>query len=135
MCHSHAIEFTVDPSLRIQFSRLIPQDHLRGVRDVGVDMINMKTDSIVTSGVECPLLPQGVGLIPLGNKTTDASTVLGEELRSTPGNQALMRDPLSCKVWSTGTELTEKAMTEMCPPAAEFMFQDQSVLAEPSEPQ
>ena len=104
------------------------------MRDVGVDVINMMTDSIAMIGVECPLLPQGVGLTPLGSKITDASTVLGEELRSTPGNQALMRDPLSCKVWSTGTELTEKAMTEMCPPAAEFTSQDQSVLAEPSGP-
>ena len=101
---------------------------------MGVGVIHMMTDSIAMIGVECPLLPQGVGLMPLGNKMTDASTVLGEELRSTPGNQALMRDPLSCKVWLTGTELTEKATTEMCPPAAEFMFQDQSVSAEPSEP-
>ena len=108
---------------------------------MGTGMINtgtvssMITDSIAMIGVECPLLPQGVGLTPLGNKMTDASTVLGEELRSTPGNQALMRDPLSCKVWSTGTELTENAMTKMRPPAAEFMSQDQSVLAEPSGPQ
>ena len=42
-----------------------------------VDVISMMTDSIAMIGVECPLLPQGVGLIPLGNKTTDASTVLG----------------------------------------------------------
>ena len=85
-------------------------------------------------GVECPLLPQGVGLTPLGSKMTDAKTVLGEEFQSTPGNQALMRDLLSFKVWSTGTELTERAMIEMYPPVAEFMFQDQSVLAEPSKP-
>ena len=101
--------------------------------DVGVDVIHMMTDSIMMIGIECPPLPQEVGLTSLGNKTTDASTVLAEELRSTPGNQALMRDPLSCKVWSTGTELNMKAMTEMRPPAAGFMFQDQSVLAEPSE--
>ena len=97
-------------------------------------MSRMITESIATIDIECPLLPQGVGLTPLDYKMTDASTVLGEELQSTPGNQALMRDPLSCKVWSTGTELTEKAMTDMCPPAAEFMSQDQSALAEPSGP-
>ena len=73
--------------------------------------------------------------MPLDSKKTDASTVLGEEFQSTPGNQALMRDPLSFKVWSTGTELTERAMIEMFLPAAEFMSRDQSVSTEPSEPQ
>ena len=92
-------------------------------------MINL----IVMTGVECPLLPREVGLTPMGSKMIGASSVLSGELRSTPENQALMRDPSSFKVWSTGTELTEKAMTEMRPPAAGFMFQDQSVLAEPSE--
>ena len=72
--------------------------------------------------------------MPLDSKKTDASTVLGEGFQSTPENQALMRDPLSFKVWSTGTELTEKAMTQMRPLAAEFTSQDQSVLAEPSGP-
>ena len=104
------------------------------MRDVGVDVIDMMTDSTAMIGVECPLLPQGVGLTPLGNKMTNANTVLGEGFQSTPENQALTRGPLSCKVWSTGTELTEKGMTEMRPPAAEFMSQEQSVLAEPSEP-
>ena len=105
------------------------------MRDMGVNVIHMMTDSIAMIDVECPPLPQEVGLTSLGNKMTDASTVLAEELRSTPGNQALMRDPLSCKVWSTGTELTVKAMTETRPTVAGFMFQDQSVLAEPSGPQ
>ena len=68
------------------------------------------------------------------SKMTHVSIVLGEEFQSTPENQALMRDPLSFEVWSIRIELTEKAMTEMCPPAAEFMSQDQSVLAEPSGP-
>ena len=95
---------------------------------------SMITDSIAMIDVECPPLPQGVDRTRLDNRMIDASTVLGEGFQSTPGNQALMRDPLSFKVWSTGTELTEKAMTEMCPPAAEFMSQDQSVLAEPSGP-
>ena len=85
-------------------------------------MSSMITDSIATIDVECPLLPQGVGLTPLGNKMTDASTVLGEELRSTPGNQALTHGPSSCKVWSIGTELIEVATTEMRPLAAESMF-------------
>ena len=97
-------------------------------------MISMMTDSIMIIDVGYPLLPQGVGLTPLGSKMTDAITVLGEGFQSTPENQALTRDPLSCKVWSTGTELTEKAMTETRPPVAGFMFQDQSVLAEPSGP-
>ena len=81
-------------------------------------MSGMITESIATIDVECPLLPQGVDHTLLGSRTTDAKTVLGGEFQSTPGNQALMRDLLSFKVWSTGTELTEKVMTEMYPPAA-----------------
>ena len=97
--------------------------------------ITMMIDLIMMTGIECSLLPRGVGLTPIGSKMTDASSVLGGEPRSTPESQALMRDPSSCKVWSTGTELIEVAMTEMCPQAAESMFQVQNVLAEPSEPQ
>ena len=85
---------------------------------------SMIIDSIVMIDVECPPLPQGVDRTRLDNRMTDASTVLGEGFQSTPENQALMRDPLSFKVWSVGTELTEKAMTEMWPPAAEFTSQD-----------
>ena len=95
---------------------------------------SMITDSIVMINVECPPLPQGVDRTRLYNRMIDAITVLGEGFQSTPGNQALMRDPLSFKVWSTGTELTEKVMTEMYPPAAEYTSQDQSVSAEPSGP-
>ena len=95
----------------------------------------MMIDLIVTIGVECPLLPREVGLTPIDSKMTGASSVLGGELRSTPENQALTQDPSSCKVWSTGTELIEKATREMRPPAAESMSQDQNVLAERSEPQ
>ena len=95
----------------------------------------MKADLIVMIGVECPLLPREVGLTPIGSKMTGASSVLGGELRSIPENQALTRDPSSCKVWSTRIELIEVAMTEMFPLAAEYMFQAQNALAEPSEPQ
>ena len=68
------------------------------MKDVGVDVISMMTDSIMIIDVGYPLLPQGVGLTPLGSKMTDASTVLGEGFQSTPENQALTRGPLSCKV-------------------------------------
>ena len=95
----------------------------------------MMTDLIEMISVECPLLPREVGLTPIGSKMTGASSVLGRELRSTPKNQALTRDPSSCKVWSTETELIEVVMTEMCPQAAESTFQVQNVLAERSEPQ
>ena len=95
---------------------------------------SMITDSIMMIDVECPPLPQGVDHTRLGSRMTDAITVLGEGFQSTPGNQALMRDPISFKVWSTGTELTEKVMTEMYPPATEYTSQDQSDLAEPSRP-
>ena len=71
----------------------------------------------------------------LDSKMTDALIVLGGGFQSTPGNQALMRDPFLFKVWSTGTELTEKATTEMRLPVAEYMFQGQSASVEPSGPQ
>ena len=79
---------------------------------------SMITDSIAMIDVECPPLPQGVGPTHLDSRMIDASTVAGEEFKSTPGNQALMQDPSSFKVWSTGTELTERATTEMYLPAA-----------------
>ena len=94
----------------------------------------MMIDLIMMTGVECPLLRE-VGLTPIGSKMTDASSVLGGELQSTPENRALTRDPSSCKVWSTETELIEVVMTEMCPQAAESMLHVQNVLAERSEPQ
>ena len=95
----------------------------------------MMIDLIVMTGVECPLLLREVGLTPIGSKMTDVSSVLGRGFQSTPGTQALTRDPSSCKVWSTKTELIEVVMTEMCPQAAESTFQVQNVLAERSEPQ
>ena len=65
---------------------------------------------------------------------TGALIALGRGFQSTPGTQALMRDPFSFKVWSTGIELTEKATAEMRLPVAEYMFQGRSVSVEPSEP-
>ena len=95
----------------------------------------MITDSIAMIDIECPPLPQGVDPTHLISRMIDASIVAGEEFQSTPGNQALMRDPSSFKVWSTGTEPTERVTTEMYPPAAECMSPDQSASAEPYEPQ
>ena len=95
---------------------------------------SMTTKSIAMIEVECPPLPQGVDRTHLDNRMIDASTVVGKGFQSTPGNQALMRDPLSFKVWSKGTELTEKVMTERYPPAAEYMSQDQSASTKPSGP-
>ena len=94
----------------------------------------MITNSIVMIDVECQPLPRGVDHMCLYSRITDALIVLGGEFQSTPGNQALMRDPFSFKVWSTGTELTEKVTTEMHLPAAEYMFRGQSALVEPSGP-
>ena len=82
----------------------------------------MMIDLIVMTGVECPLLPREVGLTPIGSKMTGASSVLGGEFQSTLESRALTRDPSSCKVWLTETELIEVVMTEMCPQAAESMF-------------
>ena len=90
---------------------------------------------IVMIGVECPLLPREVGLTPIGSKMTGVSTVQGEGFQSTPENQASTRDPLSCKVWSTGTEPIEVHSTEMYPQAVECMFLVLNVSAELSEPQ
>ena len=95
---------------------------------------SMIIDSIVSIDVECPGLPRRAGHMCLASRMTGALIVLGEEFQSTPGNQALMRDPFSFKVWSTGTELTEKATTEMRLSAAEYMFRGQSALVEPSGP-
>ena len=105
-----------------------------GVTSMGT-MSSMITDSIVMIDVECPPLPRGAGRTCLGNMMTDALTVVGEGFQSTPGNQALMRDPFSFKVWSTGTEHTEMATIEITRPAAGCMFQVPSVSAEPSEQQ
>ena len=102
---------------------------------MGIDEIStetessMITESIAMIVVECPHLPQGVGRTCLGSMMTDVLIVVGEGFQSTPKGQALTRDPSSCKVWSTGTELIEVAMTEMCPQAAESMFQVQNALA------
>ena len=87
------------------------------------EMSSMITDSIVMIGVECQPLPRGVGHMRLDIEMTDALIALGRGFQSTPGTQALMRDPSSFKVWLTGTELTEKATTEMRLPAAEYVFQ------------
>ena len=102
------------------------------MRDVGVDVIHMMTDSIVMIGVECPPLPRGAGRMCLDSRMTGALIVVGEGFQSTPENQALMRGPSSFKVWSTGIEPTERVMTEMYPPAAEYTSQDESVSAGPS---
>ena len=95
---------------------------------------NMITDSIVMIDVECPPLPREAGRMRLDGKMTGALIVLGEGFQSTPGSQALTRDPFSFKVWSTGTELTEKVTTERHLPVAEYTFRGQSALAEPSGP-
>ena len=96
---------------------------------------SMITDSIAMIDIECPLLPQGVDPMRLDSRMIDADIVADEEFQSTLENQALTRDPSSFKVWSTGTEPTERVMTEMYPPAVECMSPDQSVSAKPSEPQ
>ena len=61
-------------------------------------MSSMITDSIMMIDVECQPLPRGVDHMCLDSRMIDASTVAGEEFQSTPENQALTRDPLSCKV-------------------------------------
>ena len=71
----------------------------------------------------------------LGSMMTDALTAAGGECQSTEGSRALMRDLFSFKVWLTGIEHTEKAMTEITRLAAGCMFQVPSVSAEPSEQQ
>ena len=95
-------------------------------------MSSMITDPIVMIDVECQPLPRGVGHMRLDGKMTNTLIVLGRGFQSTPETQALMRDPSSFKVWLTGTELIEKATTEMRLPAAEYMFRGQSALVEPS---
>ena len=95
------------------------------------EMSSMITGSI---DVECQPLPRGVGHMRLDSRMTDTLIVLGGEFQSTPGTQALIGDPSSFRVWLTGTELTEKATTEMRLPVAEYVFRGQSVSVEPSGP-
>ena len=104
------------------------------MRDVEIDRISTETVSSMIV-VEYPRLPQGLGHTRLGNTMTGALTVVGEGFQSTPMSQALTRDPFLFKVWLTGTEHTERALTEITRLAAEFMFQVQNVSAEPSGPQ
>ena len=59
---------------------------------------SMITNTITMNDVEFPRLPQGVDYTCLGNRMTDALTVLGEGFQSTLGNQALMRGPFLFKV-------------------------------------
>ena len=111
------------------------------MRDVETDEIctetvsSLITDSTTMIVAEFLRLPQGVGHMHLGNTMTGALTVVGEGFQSTPGSQALTRDPSSFKVWLTGIEHTEKAMTEITRLAAGGMFPVPSVSAEPSEQQ
>ena len=102
-----------------------------GVTSMGT-MSSMITESIMTVDVECPRLPRGAGRMCLASRMTGALIVVVEGFQSTPEGQALTRDPSSSKVWSIGTWLTEKAMTGMHQPAAEYMFRGQSALVEPS---
>ena len=95
---------------------------------------SMIIEPITMIAIERPRLLQGVGRTCLGNRMIDALIVVGEGFQSTPGNWALTRDLFLFRVWSTEIELTERATTEMCPPAAECMSLDQSVSVEPSEP-
>ena len=95
-------------------------------------MSSMITVSTVTVDVECPRLPQGAGHTCLTGRMTDALIAVGKGFQSTLVNRALMRDLFSFRVWSTETELTEKAPTEIFQPAAECMSQAQSASAEPS---
>ena len=98
-------------------------------------MSSMISDPIVMIDVECQPLPRGVGHMRLDIEMTGALIVLGRGIQSTPGTQALTRDLSSFKVWLTGTELIEKATTEMRLLAAEYVLQGQSVSVGPSEPQ
>ena len=93
---------------------------------------NMIADSTMMIVVECPHLPRGVDHMCLDSRMTDALIVLGGEFQSTPESRALMRDLFSFKVWLTGTEHTERVMTEITRLVAEYMFQVQSASAEPS---
>ena len=94
---------------------------------------SMIAESIVMIVVECPRLPRGAGRTCLGSMKTDALTVLGKVFQSTPGSQALMRDLFSCRAWSTESELTERAMTEIRKLATGCMSLVQNASAELSE--
>ena len=100
-----------------------------GVTSMGT-MSSMITESIVMTIVKCPRLPRGAGRTCLSNMKTGSLTASEEVFQSTPGSQALMRDLFSCRAWSTETELTEMAMTEIRKPAIGCMSLVQSASAE-----
>ena len=84
---------------------------------------SMIIEPIAMVAVECPRLPQGVGRTCRGHMKTGAPTASEEVFQSTPGSQALMQDLFSFRVWSTETELIEKATTEIFQPTEECMSQ------------
>ena len=76
---------------------------------------------------------RGMGHTRPDAMTTGVRTGTTAEFQSTPENLALTQGPSLCKVWSTGTEHTEKGWIGTDPVEAESMFPAPSVLEGPSE--
>ena len=99
----------------------IDQDCLRGVRDAGIvkgsiwvgAMSSMIIDSAVMTAVECLRPLRGADHMCPGNMMTGTRAAVSGGSQSTRESQDLMRGRSSFKVWSTGTEHTEKDSTEI----------------------
>ena len=124
-----------------QFSRLIAQDRPCGVRDVGIAKSSiwvgitssMIIDSAAMISVEFLRPLRGADHMCPGNMMIGTRAAVSEGSQSTQESQGLMRGQSSFKVWSTGTEHTEKDSTEIVRLAVEFMSLDLNVSAEPSD--
>ena len=93
----------------------------------------MIISSAVMTAVECLHPLRGADHSHAGSMIKGSRTAMSGGSQSTQESQDFMRGRSSFKVWSTGTEHTEKGKTEIVRVEAEYMFQVPSVLAEPSE--
>ena len=85
--------------------------------------------SAMKTTVECPRPLRGADHMHPGNLMTGIHMVTSEDIQLTPENLDLMQGQFWYKVWSTGTELTDKDMTEINQQETEYMYLDLSVSA------
>ena len=97
-------------------------------------MANMIVSTPATTTVERLRPFRGTGHTRPGGMMTGARMVMTAEFQSTQESLGSMQGQSLYKVWSTGTEHTEKGWIETGPVEAGSMFLALSVSEEPSEP-
>ena len=97
-------------------------------------MESMIVSTPATTTVECLRPFRGMGHTRPGGMTTGACMVMIAEFQSTQEILGFMQGQSLYKVWSTGTEHTEKGWIEAGPVEAVYTIPALSVLEEPSEP-